>query len=46
MWNEIGDTCSEIREIDREHELKNVEAIWQQVWCEWYNFERHARDEI
>ena len=24
LWNEIGDTCSEIREIAQDHEFKNV----------------------
>ena len=46
LRNEIGDRCSEIREIAHDHELKNVEAIWEQVCHEWCDFEKDARDEI
>ena len=46
LWNEIGDIHSEIIEIAQDHEMKNVEAIWEQVCREWYDFERDAREEI
>ena len=40
------ETYVEIREIAQDHELKNVEAIWEQVAREWYDFERDAGDEV
>ena len=46
LSNEIGDIHSEIIEIAQDHEMKNVEAIWEQVCREWYDFERDAREQI
>ena len=46
LWNEIGNTYSEIIEIAQDHEMRNVEAIWEQVCREWYDFEKDAREEI
>ena len=46
LWNEIGDTHSEIMEIAQDHEMRNVEAIWEQVCREWYDFEKDAREKI
>ena len=31
LWNEIGDRYSEIIEIAQDHEMRNVEAIWEQI---------------
>ena len=46
LWNEVGDTYSEIIETAQDREMRNVEAIWEQVCREWYDFERDARAEI
>ena len=46
LWSEIGDTYSEIIEIAQDYEMRNVEAIWEQVCREWYDFEKDAREEI
>ena len=46
LWSEIGDTYSEIIKIAQDYEMRNVEAIWEQVCREWYDFEKDAREEI
>ena len=46
LWSEIGDTFCEIIEIAQDHEMRNVEAILEQVCRQWFDFEKDAREEI